>query len=142
MRPRDEYERRLEDRRAGVAAIDRTHVNLSNARLATAAVLVLLLWFALGPATISPLWPIAVAIAFGALVIVHARVIERGERARRAVRIYQRGLDRLDFRGAGSDRARDAFLDDHQDVRDLELSGPESLVGLQNGAKTEDGETA
>ncbi|HMD36650.1 MAG TPA: hypothetical protein VKH42_16870, partial [Vicinamibacterales bacterium] len=141
MRPRDEYERRLEDRRAGVAAIDRTHVNLSNARLATAAVLVLLLWFALGPATISPLWPIAVAIAFGALVIVHARVIERGERARRAVRIYQRGLDRLDFRWAGSGRPGDAFLDGHEYARDLDLFGRGSLFELMNVAQTEAGES-
>src|SRR5580765_1519000 len=130
--PRDEYGRRRADRRGRAAAIDRTHVRLSNARLAIAAAFVLLLWLALGPSTISAVWPVAVAIGFGALVVVHARVIERGERARRAVRIYQRGLDRLDFRWAGTGRAGETFLETHDYARDLDLFGRGSLFELLN----------
>jgi len=141
MTPRDAYEQRLADRRRRVAAIDRTHLNLSNARLAIAGGFVLLLWLAAGPATISPLWPVAAAVGFGALVIVHARVLERGERARRAVRIYQRGLDRLDFRWAGSGRPGNAFLDGHEYARDLDLFGRGSLFELMNVAQTEAGES-
>ena len=139
--PRDEYERRLADRRARVAAIDRAHLNLSNARLVLAAIFVLLLWLALGPAATSPLWPIAAAVGFGALVVVHARTIERGERARRAARMYQRGLDRLDFKWSGRGRGGDAFAEGHEYARDLDLFGRGSLFELMNVAQTEAGES-
>jgi MutS domain V len=139
--PRDEYQRRLGDRRARVAALDRAHLNLSNARLALAAVFVLLLWLSVAPAGISALWPIAAAVAFGVLVVVHARMIERGERARRAVRMYQRGLDRLDFKWAGTGRGGDAFADGHHYARDLDLFGRGSLFELMNVTQTEAGES-
>jgi ABC-type multidrug transport system fused ATPase/permease subunit len=141
MQPPEEYERRLAARRAGVVAIDRAHLNLSNARLALAAVFVLLLWLAVGPVAISAVWPIAAALGFGALVVGHARVIERGERARRAVRMYQRGLDRLNFKWAGTGRGGDAFADGHEYARDLDLFGRGSLFELLNVTQTEAGES-
>src|SRR5260221_13268963 len=96
--PQDEYRARLANRRARVAAIDRTHLHLSNSRLVVAAVAIWLLWLAFGPATVSPWWPVAAAMAFGALVVAHARVIDHGDRAHRAARLYERGLDRLNGR--------------------------------------------
>src|SRR6266566_5284973 len=139
--PRDEYERRLTDRRERIAATDRTHLHLSNSRLVIATMAICLLWLALGPATVTPWWPMAAAMAFGALVVVHARVLERGERARRAARLYERGLDRLNGRWPGAGRPGAAFLDGHAYARDLDLFGRGSLFELLNVAQTEAGET-
>src|SRR5438552_867960 len=139
--PQDEYHARLADRRERIAAIDRTHRHLSNSRLVVPAVAIWLLWLALGSATVSPWWPLAAAMAFGALVVVHARVLERGERARRAARLYERGLDRLHGRWPGAGRPGAAFLDGHAYARDLDLFGRGSLFELLNVAQTEAGET-
>ncbi|HEV3138906.1 MAG TPA: hypothetical protein VGY57_00250 [Vicinamibacterales bacterium] len=139
--PRAAYDARLAIRRQRVAAVGRTHLRLANLRLIVAAAIVLLLWLAYGPAAASPLWPIAAAVAFAALVVVHARVLERGERARRAARLYERGLDRLNGRWAGTGRPGLSFLDGHGYARDLDLFGRGSLFELMNVAQTEAGET-
>ena len=80
------------------------------------------------------------AVAFVALIVVHARILNRNERAVRARRIYERGIDRLEGRwaGSGSDGAR--FLEGHEYARDLDLFGPGSLFQLLNVGKTEAGE--
>ena len=93
--PVAEYERRLKARRERIADFDRTHFRISNLRLLIAASVALLLWLAFGRATVSPWWPLAGAIVFGALVVVHARLLERAERARRAARLYERGIERF-----------------------------------------------
>ena len=51
---------------------------------------------------------------FGGLLVVHARVLNRAERARRAQRLYERGLARLDGRWAGTGLDGARFLDDHR----------------------------
>jgi hypothetical protein len=138
--PRDEYERRLAARRGRIADIDRSHLHFSNARLAIAALIATLLWLSLARGAVSAWWPLAAAIAFGALVVLHARLLERGERARRAARLYERGLERLDGRWAGTGRPGTAWLDDHGYARDLDVFGRGSLFELMNVAQTEAGE--
>jgi len=138
--PRDEYERRLADRRERVAAIDRTHLHLSNARLLTAGIAALLAWLAFARGAVPGYALLAPALAFAILVVVHARALERGEHARRAVRLYERGLDRLDGRWAGKGRPGAAFLGNHAYARDLDLFGSGSLFELMNVAQTEAGE--
>src|SRR5919198_907903 len=133
-RPRGEYERRLIARRARIAEFDRTHFRLSNLRLLIAASVALLLWLAFGRATVSAWWPLAGAAGFGALVVVHARVLERAQRARRAARLYERGIDRLSGRWA-------VFGEGHPYARDLDLFGRASLFELLNTAVTEVGES-
>ena len=139
--PRDEYERRLADRRSRIAALDQVNRRISNARLLLAAVIAVLLWTAFVRATISPAWPIAAAVAFGILAVVHAKQLNRFERAQSAERVYLRGLDRLDDRWAGTGRDGAAFTGDHPYARDLDLFGPASLFERLNTTRTEAGET-
>ena len=139
--PRAEYERRLTAWRDRLAALDRRHLMLSNGRLLLAALLALALWFTFVLPALSPWWPVAAGVAFAALVIVHARVLERIERARGAERVYLRGLERLDGRWAGTGRDGAHFMGDHPYARDLDLFGRASLFELLNTARTEAGET-
>jgi hypothetical protein len=85
-------------------------------------------------------WPVVPAVAFLALVVVHAAVLRRIERARRTRQLYERGMSRLDstWAGAGPDGAR--FLDGHPFARDLDLFGAGSLFQLLDTARTEIGE--
>ena len=139
--PRAEYERRLGDRRERIAVLDRINLLISNGRLALAAVGAVLLWMAFGRASISPAWPIAIGVAFGVLAFVHARQLNRFERAQAAERVYVRGLDRLADRWAGTGRDGAAFAGDHPYARDLDLFGPGSLFERLNTTRTEAGET-
>ena len=100
----------------------------------------MLLWLAFGRDALSGFVVLAPALAFGVLVIVHARLLERGARAARAVRLYERGLDRLAGRWHGKGRAGDGFLEGHPYARDLDLFGRGSLFELMNTAQTEAGE--
>src|SRR5258708_1590814 len=140
MHPRGEYDRRLTLRRQRIADLDRTHLGLSNGRLLLALVGVILLWESVIRHSVSGWWPIAAALAFGALAVVHARALNRMERVRRAERVYLRALDRLNDRWSGTGRDGAAFLDDHLYARDLDLFGRASLFELLNTARTEIGE--
>ena len=142
--PRAEYERRLAARRERIAALDRINVILSNIRLAIAGAGAVLLWMAFVRASIAPAWPLAAWLSFGVLAVIHARRLQRFERARSAERVYLRGLDRLNGRWTGSGRksAQDGapFLEGHPYARDLDLFGAASLFELLNTTRTEIGE--
>jgi hypothetical protein len=138
--PRAEYQARVSQGDEAIARGDRRHVLVSNLRLATAGAAALVAWLAFGPNALSPAWLVVPALVFLALVAIHARVLQRNERAARARRIYLRGLDRLDghWAGAGPDGAR--FLESHPYARDLDLFGPGSLFQLLDTARTEAGQ--
>jgi hypothetical protein len=140
LTPRAEYERRLANWRERIVALDRTHLMMSNGRLLIAGLLALALWFTVVHSRISPWWPVAGGLAFAGLAILHARVLERIERARGAERVYLRGLERLAGRWTGTGRDGAQFLDDHPYARDLDLFGRASLFELLNIARTEAGE--
>ena len=61
-------------------------------------------------------------------------------RAARARRLYERGLDRLEGRWAGSGPDGARFLADHAYARDLDLFGHGSLFQLLDTARTEAGQ--
>jgi hypothetical protein len=138
--PRPEYERRIARWTADLARGDRTHLIVANLRLAAVAAGVLVAWLAIDRDAFSPAWIAVPAIVFFALVVVHARVLQRNERAARARDLYRRGLLRIDgtWMGAGPDGSR--FLGDHLYARDLDLFGSGSLFQLLNVARTEAGE--
>ena len=138
--PRAEYERRLAAWRERIAALDRVNFLISNIRLVIAATGVVLLWMAFVRWSISPVWPLLVWLAFGVLAVIHARRLQRFERAQSAERVYLRGLDRLGGRWAGTGRGRALFLEGHPYARDLDLFGPASLFELLNTTRTEIGE--
>jgi hypothetical protein len=138
--PRAEYSRRLDAWRARIAALDTAHLRVSNLRLGIAAAVAVACWLAFGRNAISPLWIAAPTAAFVALMVLHARVLERRERAQRAERWYARGLDRVNGSWPGKSRHGSRFLEDHPYARDLDLFGRGSLFELLNTASTEAGE--
>jgi hypothetical protein len=140
-RPREEYDRRLRAWRERIAALDRVNLLISNGRLALATAGAVLLWMAFVRASLSPAWPVAAWVAFGVLAVVHAKQLQRFERAQSAERVYLRGLDRLDYKWAGTGRGGAAFAEHHAYARDLDLFGSGSLFELLNTTRTEAGET-
>ena len=138
--PKAEYERRLVLRRDRVEQLQHRHLVISNLRLALFVTCGVILWLALARSVLSAAWVLAPAFAFGVLLVVHARLLNRAERSRRAHRLYERGLARLEGRwvGIGNDGLR--FLGDHPYARDLDLFGRGSLFELLNNARTETGE--
>src|SRR5262249_55842016 len=139
--PRSEYERRLRARRARIAALERTSLQISNLRLVVAAAGAALLWLAFVRGTWSPLWAAAAGLVFGIVAVVHAKHLERLERAERGERLYVRALERVAGRWAGSGRGGAGFGDGHPYARDLDLFGRASLFELLNTARTEAGES-
>ena len=140
MSPREEYEQRIA-RWTGVARRgERTHLRLSNLRLLVAGAAIVIAWMSLARQLISPAWLLAAGVAFTALVVMHARVLQRIERAQRACRLYERGIQRIDGTWAGSGPDGSRFLTDHSYARDLDLFGPASLFQLLDTARTEAGE--
>jgi MutS-like protein len=137
---RVEYQRRLEAWGVRIQALDRTHVRVSNLRLLLFGICAGVAWFAFVRSSISAAWIVIPAVLFGVLLIVHAKILNRAERAERARLLYQRGLARLDGRWAGTGRDGVRFLEDHAFARDLDLFGPGSLFELLNVARTEAGE--
>jgi MutS-like protein len=141
--PRAEYENRIARWSAAVAAGERTHLLISNLRLAAAAAGALLAWLALGRGAISLGWAIAAGLALLVLVVVHARVLNRNDRAARARRFYEHGVSRIEDRWAGIGSSGAGFvpaLHDHLYAADLDLFGDGSLFQLLSTARTESGE--
>jgi hypothetical protein len=138
--PRTEYERRLARWRERIAALDRVNLRISYGRLAIGVAGGILLWLAFVQASISPAAPVAAWLAFGVLAVIHARQLQRYERAVAAERVYLRGLDRLSTNWEGKGRDGAMFLEGHPYARDLDLFGPASLFELLNTTRTEIGE--
>ena len=138
--PRAEYERRLAHWRERIATLDRVNLHISHGRLVLGVAGAVLLWLAFVSFSISPAWPIGVWLGFGALAVVHARQLQRHDRARGAERVYLRGFDRLNGTWAGTGRDGMIFLEDHPYARDLDLFGTGSLFELLNTTRTEIGE--
>ena len=156
--PQVMYARRLQMWRDRLAALDRSHLFVSNSRLTVAGGIALTLWLAFVRTSISPAWSLALSFVFIGLVVWHARVLQRRERALRAEQWYLRGLERLTGQPASPPRARANataiaipvapprardgahFLDAHPYARDLDLFGPGSVFELMNTAATEAGE--
>jgi hypothetical protein len=137
--PRQEYARRIASWNARIAGGERTHLVVSNLRLAVAAFAALVGWLTVN-SDISAAWLFVPALCFVALVVVHARVLNRLERARRARVQYERGVHRLTGRWAGTGRSGARFLEGHLYARDLDLFGRASLFELLDTARTEAGE--
>jgi predicted ATPase len=138
--PRDEYQRRLEQRRSVHAARKSISDRLSAARggvflLAIALVVASALQWV-------PAWTVLLpAGVFVGLVVWHQRVAAEEGRAARAVRYYQTALERLDERWAGVGATGERYADpEHVYSGDLDLFGDGSLFQRLCGARTRLGE--
>jgi hypothetical protein len=137
--PYAEYQHRLGRRDAEIATLERTSRRISNFRLLNGGLAIAVAIFVMRGQVSA--WALLLpAFSFLMLVVVHARIIDGINRARRARAWYERGRARLDgtWSGLAPDGAR--FLDGHPFAGDLDLFGPGSLFQLLNTARTEAGE--
>jgi len=141
--PATEYQRRLGERQAALAKLQRLNDGIATARGLTflGAVGYCLLWYfnrAL------PFWPFGLlAVTFVGLVVAHGPASDRLDRARNAVEYYKRALDRLADRWSGRGTTGQRYANgSHLYADDLDLFGRGSLFELLCQARTRLGEDA
>ena len=138
--PADEYRARAGARRVTLDARTREEYRISQMRLATFAVAVLVA-VAVWQGRISGWWLVVPASTFVALIVRHERTTRAREAAARAVDFYERGLARLEDRWAGTGETGERFRDEtHLYANDLDLFGRGSLFELLSVARTRAGE--
>jgi hypothetical protein len=139
--PRAEYQDCLAARRLAAAREDRSDLRLSWIRGALIVSELVLGWLALRRHILSP-WVLVVPLGgFFAAVVAHARVATRQGRLTRAIRLYERALERLDGRWDRQPEDGGRFMDPHHPyAADLDLFGPHSLFQLVSTARTAGGE--
>jgi hypothetical protein len=139
--PLAEYQARGEQRRQASGRLEKQFRRIGNARLAAAFAAVIVAFFVFGEVWISVWWLLPPLAIFGALVVVHARVVERLERSKRAIQFYERGLARLEDRWPGAGETGERFRNpSHLYSEDLDLFGKGSLFELLSIARTRAGE--
>jgi hypothetical protein len=137
--PRSEYRARLQARRATAQQTEERTRRLANARLGAFALGGLVVWAVIA-LSLSLVWILLPIAAFIALVVLHDRSRRDHEVARRAVRYYELGLSRLDYRFAGTGDGGERFADPvHPYADHLDLFGSGGLFELINCAQTEAG---
>jgi hypothetical protein len=139
--PAEEYARRLEGRRTEADALAREDRKIADLRVALFVLALAVLSAGLLAGWFSAWWALLPAVAFAALLIRHDGVIRRRERAERAFRFYEAGVERLTDRWAGRGVSGEGFRDPgHPYAEDLDLFGKGSLFELLCTARTRAGE--
>jgi len=139
--PSSEYAERLTSRRAWVARQQRLHLRAGNARLLVALAAAWLAWAAFWQGSLNGWWLAAPLAAFLALLLYHDRILRNRDLATRAVRYYERGLERIEDRWSGTGETGDRFHDPvHPYAEDLDLFGKGGLFELLCAARTRAGE--
>jgi hypothetical protein len=139
--PLAEYQARLEERSRASESLEKKFRRIGNARLAAGFAAVIVAFLVFGEVWISVWWLLLPLGVFGALVIIHARVVERLERSKRAIQFYERGLARLEDRWIGTGETGERFRNPgHIYSEDLDLFGKGSLFELLCLARTRAGE--
>src|SRR5258708_36190491 len=94
--PRTLYKKRLDERRAAIAHLEKRHRMLGHGKLAMAACGVALVWLALAQGALSILWVLIPIAGFAVLVVVHEKLLKELERRRRAARVFATTLVSLE----------------------------------------------
>jgi len=141
MGPLAEYQERRAQREALLVASVRRMRLVGLLRLATGLGFLALLLISLDLHWFSAWWCVVPVIAFIVLAIHHERVRKAATRAQRAVKFYDRGIERLEDRWQGSGNKGLPYLDEnHLYARDLDVFGEASLYQLLCTARTRTGE--
>ena len=139
--PREEYERRLKERRRSLAQRQRIEKTISISRLAVMSVLVVVAWLSLQSRLFSPAWASIPLVVFAGLVVAHRRILSSALQAERSASFYEDGLARLDDRWVGRGKSGSAYLDnDHLYTPDLDIFGSGSLFELLATTRTRAGD--
>jgi hypothetical protein len=132
------YERRLSERQASFAELDRRHLHYGAVRLLIAAFaggLVLFTEFRFAPIILG-----AVA-AFALTMALHARLLSSRARAAAAIAFYERGLLRIRHQWLGTGRTGEIYRPaDHIYADDLNVFGRGSLFELLATMRTKAGD--
>lgn len=139
--PADEYERRLAARKAVVEASRSLEGWAGTARVASFLAIAPAAYLIWGPAQLSAAILLIPILALAASVVWHRRVLKQLGRAARAVRYYERGLERLAGRWSHVGSTGEEFLDHkHAYASDLDLFGRGSIFQWLCAARTQMGE--
>jgi len=139
--PQLEYSKRLESYQALVAAKNRVHIRVGNAKLAVVAAGLLLAWLSLARHALASYWLLAPIALYLALAIFHERTLRARARAETAAAFYRKGLARIEDRWSGTGQSGARFRDEnHVYADDLDLFGPGCLFELLSTARLPMGE--
>jgi hypothetical protein len=140
--PTEEYNRRLKEREAQVAARDLVAARISNVRICLAILFIAAAWWSTRPGSFDYWW-VAPFVLFIVAVIFHSRVRRARARAERAAAHYRAGIERIEDRWSGHGNPGTRFDDPHHVyAADLDLFGPGNLFELLSIARTRMGENA
>jgi len=138
--PNTEYESRLKEWTRRAEARDQDHERMGSLRILFICVLVVL---TAALARSHGALGFALTILIVGLFLtgmVHVRIENARDRARRAIRFYQAGMARLGGSWAGKGSGGMEFLDPHHlYAADLDIFGTGSLFELLNAAQTQNG---
>ena len=135
------YSRRLAERHHALDVWTRRDRRVADARLGCFAAALALGMLIYGGLVASPWWLAVPAVAFVVLALSHEPIRRAGDRARRAVDFYSKGLARLEGRWAGQGVQGLEYLDfAHPYAADLDLFGEGSLFERLCSARTRAGE--
>ncbi len=141
MPPKSEYTRRAAERQAVAEQQQKRFQLIGNLRLLAGIGAALLAFFVFGSAGLSPYWLGLPISAFIAMVVMHARVVQRLGVATRALAFYEKGLARVEDRWMGTGEQGERFRDpNHVYADDLDILGRGSLYELLCTARTRAGE--
>jgi hypothetical protein len=137
------YRERRDQRQQAAALLDRKFDRLGQARVLVVALGLVLTGVVFFGRFVSPWWLIVPAVAFLVLLVRYAAVARELHRARRAVRFYTRGLERLEDQWAGKgDSGQQYFDEKHLYGPCLDLFGAGSLFERLCTARTRVGQDA
>ena len=129
--PHIEYAERLRERRAVSAQLDRRHAALGYAKVGVFVLAVLTGWIAFTQRWYSAWWLAAPTVVLGGLALDHERVMRARKAAARACAFFEKGIERLEDRWAGTGVSGERFVDPaHPYAEDLDLFGKGSLFEL------------
>jgi hypothetical protein len=139
--PRAEYSKRLQMFTERVAAENRRHVALGNAKLALVLLEVAGLWLVLARNFVPPYWLLLPAAAYLGLAIAHEFVLRAKKQAEVAGDFYRRGIARIEDRWAGTGQAGENFRAcNYLYAEDLDIFGKGGLFELLSQARLPMGE--
>jgi len=140
-KPREIYTQLLDERRREVAVREQRHVALGYLRLGIVLAGLAVVWISLETHAVSVAWVAIPILAFFATIVIHEKLLGVLELRRRAVRFFERSLERLDGNWAGRGESGAAYLDaEHLYAQDLDIFGKGSLFELLCTARTHIGE--
>ena len=139
--PREEYARRLDERRVSLAGEEKRHRTFGYLRLLVVLSAAVTAVAAFDWEVLSGWWLLVSAVVFFALGGVLQRIETERTKLSRADAFYERALARLDGRWAGTGETGERFVDeDHLYAQDLDIFGNASLFQLLSTALTRMGE--